>query len=131
MCGIFGVWDLDGRRVDAQAVATSRDRIEYRCPGAAGQLVQGNVGLAHRRLSIIDLSEAGRQPLGNQDGSIHAVVNGEVYNYQPLREQLLAAGHRFKGGSDSEVLLHAYEEWGTACFARFNGMFAAGIWDQR
>jgi asparagine synthase (glutamine-hydrolysing) len=131
MCGIFGVWYLDGSRVDARAVAVSRDTIEYRGPDAAGQLVQDNVALAHRRLSIIDLSEAGRQPLANQDGSIHAVVNGEVYNYQPLREQLLAAGHRFQGGSDSEVLLHAYEEWGTACFARFNGMFAAGIWDQR
>jgi asparagine synthase (glutamine-hydrolysing) len=131
MCGIFGVWYLDGTRVDAHAVQVSRDSIEYRGPDAAGQLVQGNVALAHRRLSIIDLSEAGRQPLGNEDGSIHAVVNGEVYNYQPLREQLLAAGHRFRGGSDSEVLLHAYAEWGTACFARFNGMFAAAIWDQR
>jgi len=131
MCGIFGVWYLDGTRVDAHAVQRSRDSIEYRGPDAAGQLVLGNVALAHRRLSIIDLSEAGRQPLGNEDGSLHTVVNGEVYNYQPLREQLLAAGHRFQGGSDSEVLLHAYAEWGNACFSRFNGMFAAAIWDQR
>src|SRR4051812_13337212 len=120
MCGIFGVWYLDGTRVDAHAVQRSRDSIEYRGPDAAGQLVLGNVALAHRRLSIIDLSETGRQPLGNEDGSLHTVVNGEVYNYQPLRDQLLAAGHRFQGGSDSEVLLHAYAEWGNDCFARFN-----------
>jgi asparagine synthase (glutamine-hydrolysing) len=131
MCGIFGVWYLDGTRVDARAVQVSRDTIDYRGPDSAGELLQGNVALAHRRLSIIDLSDAGRQPLANEDNSIHAVVNGEVYNYRSLREQLLALGHRFRGGSDSEVLLHAYAEWGDDCFARLNGMFAVGIWDQR
>jgi asparagine synthase (glutamine-hydrolysing) len=86
------------------------------------------VGLAHRRLSIIDLN-TGHQPIGNEDGSIQIVFNGEIYNFQPLREELIARGHTFKTNSDTETIVHAYEEYGTACVSRLRGMFAFAIWD--
>ena len=86
------------------------------------------VGLAHRRLSIIDLN-TGHQPIGNEDDSIQIVFNGEIYNFQPLREELIALGHAFKTNSDTETIVHAYEEYGTACVTRLRGMFAFAIWD--
>jgi len=86
------------------------------------------VGLAHRRLSIIDLS-TGHQPLGNEDGTVQIVFNGEIYNFRDLREELIRAGHRFSTGSDTETIVHAYEQWGTDCLSHFRGMFAFAIWD--
>ena len=88
------------------------------------------VGLAHRRLSIIDLS-TGHQPIGNEDSSVHLVFNGEIYNYQPLRRMLIDLGHVFRTLSDSETIVHAYEEWGDSCVERFRGMFAFALWDAR
>ena len=86
------------------------------------------VGLAHRRLSIIDL-DTGHQPIGNEDGTVQIVFNGEIYNFPELRDQLIAKGHAFRTRSDTETIVHAYEEWGPECVTRFRGMFAFAIWD--
>jgi len=102
-----------------------------RGPDDAGEEILGNVGLAHRRLSIIDLSPLGRMPMANEDRSVWAVFNGEIYNFQDLRNELESFGHRFVSRTDSEVIVHAYEQWGTDCFNRFDGMFAIAIWDGR
>ena len=131
MCGVVGVWHLDGQAVDPMAVERMRDTLVHRGPDDAGLWTDGPVALGHRRLSIIDLSEAGRMPMGSPDGRVQAVFNGEVYNFQALREELEAKGHVFQSESDSEVVLRSYEAWGADCFDRFNGMFAIAIWDAR
>jgi asparagine synthase (glutamine-hydrolysing) len=104
--------------------------IQHRGPDGDGELVDGEVGLGHRRLSIIDLG-GGAQPIGNEDGNLQIVFNGEIYNFIELREQLQKAGHLFRTQSDTEVIVHAYEQWGIDCVTRFNGMFAFAIWDKR
>ena len=104
--------------------------IRHRGPDGEGKFIDHEVGLGHRRLSIIDLA-GGAQPIGNEDGSVQIVFNGEVYNFVELRQELEKFGHKFKTHSDTEVIVHAYEQWGTACVKRFNGMFAFAIWDSR
>ena len=104
--------------------------IRHRGPDGEGKLIDHEVGLGHRRLSIIDLA-GGAQPIGNEDGSVQIVFNGEIYNFVELREELEKFGHKFKTHSDTEVIVHAYEQWGTACVKRFNGMFAFAIWDSQ
>ena len=89
-----------------------------------------NVGLGHTRLSIIDLTESGNQPMSNQEGSIWVVFNGEIYNHVQLRSHLQTHGHKFNGSSDTEVIIHSFQEWGIDCVKKFNGMFAFGIWDK-
>ncbi|MFW2390617.1 MAG: asparagine synthase (glutamine-hydrolyzing) [Polyangiales bacterium] len=131
MCGIVGVWRMDGRAVDPVGVEKMRDSLTHRGPDDAGLWFEGPVALGHRRLSIIDLSEAGRMPMASPDGRVQAVFNGEVYNFCALRDELEAKGHPFRSGTDSEVVLRAYEEWGADCFDRFNGMFSIAIWDAR
>ncbi len=131
MCGIVGVWHLDETSVEPAELARMRDALTHRGPDDAGLWYDGPVGLGHRRLAIIDLSEAGRMPMASPDGKIQAVFNGEVYNFETLREELRSKGHSFSSETDSEVVLRAYEQWGTDCFARFNGMFAVAIWDGR
>src|SRR5262245_60319716 len=112
MCGIAGILYLDRERpVDRALLKGMADRIAHRGPDAEGFWVGQGVGLAHRRLSIIDLS-SGQQPLGNEDGSIQIVFNGEIYNYPKLRNDLIAKGHIFRTHSDTEVLVHLYEEEG-------------------
>ena len=128
MCGICGVFDLAGGSVDRAILERMNSAILHRGPDGDGQLVDREVGLGHRRLSIIDVG-GGAQPIGNEDGRIQIVFNGEVYNFIELREELLAAGHQFRTRSDTEVIVHAYEQWGTDCVKRFNGMFAFAIWD--
>ena len=123
MCGIFGVWNWNGELVSADDLITSRDKIAYRGPDDAGHYIAGNVGLAHRRLSIVDLSPAGRMPMSNERGDIWATFNGEIYNYRELRDRLIASGHRFATQTDSETIIHAYEEWGTESFNMLSGMF--------
>src|SRR6187397_2565439 len=105
--------------------------IAHRGPDDAGHLVSDNVALGHRRLSIIDLSPAGHQPMSNQDGSVWIVFNGEVYNFAELRPELEKLGYTFQSRTDTEVILHAYEAWGERCVDRFIGMFAFAIWDSR
>lgn len=128
MCGINGQFDFRGRPVRADAVVAMRDVQRHRGPDDAGLFVAGPVGLGHRRLSIIDLA-GGHQPLDNEDGSIIIVFNGEIYNFQELHRDLLARGHKFKTHSDTEVIVHLYEEMGEACLQRLRGMFAFALWD--
>ncbi|MCI0565219.1 MAG: hypothetical protein MN733_42675, partial [Nitrososphaera sp.] len=104
---------------------------QHRGPDAWGVWANDVCALGHRRLAIIDLSEAGRQPLSNEDGTVWVTFNGEIYNFQALRHELEGLGHHFRTRTDTEVIVHAYEQWGTECVRRLRGMFAFGIWDQR
>ena len=130
MCGIAGVFNLDGQPVATGLLKRMTDAIAHRGPDGEGHYADGGVGLGHRRLSIIDLSAAARQPMGNENGDIVLVYNGEIYNFQALRVELESNGHRFHSSTDSEVVIHGYEEWGDACVSRFNGMFAFALWDR-
>ena len=131
MCGICGALAFDpANRIDPHLVKRMADTIRHRGPDDEGLHVGGQVVLGHRRLSIIDLSR-GHQPIGNEDGSVQIVFNGEIYNFQELRQDLLARGHRFQTGSDTEVIVHLYEEYGVDCLPRLRGMFAFAIWDAR
>ena len=133
MCGICGEVRFDGGRVDAHVVVAMRDRLIHRGPDSAGIHVapDGGAALAFRRLAIVDLSESGNQPLPNEDGSVHVVFNGEIYNFAGLREDLLRRGHTFRSRTDSEVIVHLYEEFGADAIQKLDGMFAVGIWDDR
>jgi asparagine synthase (glutamine-hydrolysing) len=132
MCGICGIVDFSGRGIDTETLLSIREALTHRGPDAAGLWVGEYAGLGHRRLSIIDLSEAGRQPLGNEDDTVWAICNGEIYNFRELQEQLLRHGHRFLSGSDTEVLVHAYEQWGMeGTLAKLKGMFALALWDEK
>jgi asparagine synthase (glutamine-hydrolysing) len=129
MCGICGILHPERERsVDPSLLRAMNDRITHRGPDSDGLLIQGSLGLAMRRLAIIDRS-GGDQPLFNEDGRIAVVFNGEIYNFQPLRTELLALGHRFATASDTEVLVHGYEQWGDDMLRRLNGMFAFALWD--
>jgi len=130
MCGIVAiVGDSDGST--APLIERMRDSIAHRGPDDAGVHVEEGVALGHRRLSIIDLSVAGHQPMSNEDGTLVLVFNGEIYNYVELREELRAKGCTFRSQSDSEVLLRLYEHQGETCVDRLRGMFAFAIWDRR
>ena len=129
MCGICGTAST-GRAADPEQLAAMSATLVHRGPDSDGMFVDGPVGLAARRLSIIDL-DTGDQPIANEDGSVVVVQNGEIYNYEELTRELVRAGHRFRTHGDTEVFVHAYEEWGTAFAERLRGMFAAAIWDGR
>src|SRR3954463_10661730 len=129
MCGIAGVLYREAGRPADRAVLEAMGRaLAHRGPDGEGFLSEPGVGLVHRRLAIIDL-EGGRQPLGNEDGSVQVVFNGEIYNYQELTAWLESRGHRFRTRSDTEVLVHLYEEMGDRLAERLRGMFAFAIWD--
>lgn len=130
MCGIAGVFNLNGEPVATGLLKRMTDAIAHRGPDGEGHYTDGGVGLGHRRLSIIDLSAAARQPMGNETGDVLLVYNGEIYNFQSLRVELESKGHRFHSQTDSEVVIHGYEEWGDNCVTRFNGMFAFALWDR-
>lgn len=129
MCGIAGIFNLRGEPVDHAVVASMTRTLAHRGPDDEGVWLDGNVGLGHRRLSIIDLSPTGHQPMCNHSGSLWITYNGEVYNAPEIRHEHLSK-YRFRGRSDTEVVLHAFEEWGPNCLSRFNGMFAFAIWDK-
>jgi asparagine synthase (glutamine-hydrolysing) len=129
MCGICGVMEMGGKPVLKTDIAAMMCTLAHRGPDGEGSYVQSEIGLGHRRLSIIDLS-GGAQPISNEDGSLHIVFNGEIYNYIELRDELLSLGHVFVTHSDTEVIIHAYEQWGADCVLRFNGIFAFALWDQ-
>jgi asparagine synthase (glutamine-hydrolysing) len=131
MCGIAGILYFDtGRSAEPALIKAMADSIRHRGPDDEGYHIQGNVALGHRRLSIIDL-EHGKQPIENEDGSCHIVFNGEIYNFRPLRAELISKGHLFRTNTDTEVILHAYEEYGEDCVKKLNGMFAFAIWDSK
>ena len=131
MCGIAGILHLDGEAASPSILRKMTDVIAHRGPDGEGQWVEENVGIGHRRLAIIDLSEAGHQPMISPDHRYVLSYNGEVYNFQELRTELQAAGYWFQSQTDSEVVLHAFAQWGPACVHRFNGMFAYAIWDRK
>jgi asparagine synthase (glutamine-hydrolysing) len=131
MCGIAGEFNLDGRPVQPVVLRQMTDAIAHRGPDGEGFYTDGFIGLGHRRLAVIDLSAAGHQPMISRDGNVVLVYNGEVYNFQELRIELEALGHVFHSQTDSEVVLNAWVEWGTAAVPRFNGMFAFAVWDKR
>jgi len=128
MCGIAGIVGKQLRHEREAAVRQMTNRIAHRGPDGEGFFNGRHFSLGHRRLSIIDLAD-GHQPLANEDETIWLTFNGEIYNYKELRKQLISAGHQFKTNSDSEVIVHAYEQWGPDCVERFRGMFAFGLLD--
>ncbi|MCQ9206555.1 MAG: asparagine synthase (glutamine-hydrolyzing) [Omnitrophica bacterium] len=131
MCGIAGRINLNSEPVKSGELESMRQALLHRGPDDRGVYADGPVGLTHSRLSIIDLSESAREPMSNEDGSVWAVFNGEIYNYLELKKALLGKGHRFKSNSDGEVLLHLYEEEGMGFLDKLNGMFAFSIYDKK
>lgn len=130
MCGITGIFDLRGGVEINKNLLSDMNQSQYhRGPDQGGLHIEAGVGLGHRRLSIIDVS-SGKQPLFNEDNSVVVVYNGEIYNFQSLAEELQSAGHVFKTRCDTEVIVHAWEQWGEACVEKFRGMFAFAIWDR-
>ncbi len=130
MCGIAGIFGIRGEPVKQSDVQAMCDALVLRGPDDEGYYVNGNVGLGMRRLSIIDLA-TGQQPAHNDDGSIQVVFNGEIYNFQELRAEMEARGRRFHTSSDTEVIVHLYEEYGVECVHKLRGMFAFALWDDR
>src|SRR5438093_11362847 len=129
MCGIAGRFNFDPRRpVDRDVLVAMTDAVAHAGRDASGYYSAPGIGLGHRRLSIIDLS-TGDQPLANEDGTVWTVFNGEIYNFADVRAELAAAGHRFRTNSDTEVIVHGYEQWGERCVDRFRGMFAFAVVD--
>src|SRR3954462_361496 len=129
MCGIAGRFNFDPLRpVDRLTLEAMTDAMSHRGPDAAGYHLAPGIGLGHRRLSIIDLS-TGDQPLYNETGTVCTVFNGEIYNFAEVRAELIAHGHRFRTSSDTEVIVHGYEQWGERAVEKFRGMFALAVWD--
>ncbi len=129
MCGIAAFFDPDGRSPEPEWLEAAAASLRHRGPDDAGTHIEPGIGLAFRRLSIVDLA-TGHQPLTNEDGTVWIVYNGEVYNHAELRRELESRGHRYRTRSDTETIVHAYEEWGEACVGRLRGMFAFAIWDR-
>jgi asparagine synthase (glutamine-hydrolysing) len=133
MCGIVGILSVRDEAVDEARLLRMRETLVHRGPDGAGLWINRsrNVGLGHRRLSIIDLSDAGLQPMTNDAGDLRLVYNGEIYNHVEIRKELESRGYRFRSRTDTEVVLHGYREWGEELLHRLTGMFAFGIWDER
>jgi asparagine synthase (glutamine-hydrolysing) len=129
VCGICGI-AAPGLPVDPATVAAMSELIAHRGPNGDGIFASDGVALGSRRLAILDLSDAGAQPFASSDRKLHLVHNGEIYNYRELRSELEGRGHRFVSGTDTEVIVHAYREWGERCVERFNGMWAFALWDE-
>ncbi|MBC7502258.1 MAG: amidotransferase 1, exosortase A system-associated [Herminiimonas sp.] len=130
MCGIAGIFDTRGARaIDHDALTRMNESQHHRGPVEGGIHIEDGLGFGHRRLSIIDL-DSGQQPLFNEDGSVVTVFNGEIYNFRELMAELLVLGHIFRTRSDTEVIVHAWEQWGEACVPRLRGMFSFAIWDR-
>lgn len=131
MCGLAGIFNsTSAAPVSRDLLIAMRDRMEHRGPDGAGDYIAPGIGLAHRRLAIVDIG-GGHQPLFNEDGTVAVVFNGEIYNFQELQRDLEAKGHHFRTHSDTEVIVHAWEEWGADCVTRFSGMFAFALWDDK
>ncbi len=131
MCGISGIFEFDqARTIDRDTVHRMNESLRHRGPDDEGIFVDRGIGLGHRRLSIIDVA-GGHQPISNEDKTIWVLLNGEIYNYQELYRQLRARGHSFTTRSDTEAIVHLYEDYGTDCFSQLRGMFAIAIWDAK
>ena len=128
MCGIVGFTNNIDNSNDV--LEKMMDRIRHRGPDAEGKYIDENIALGHRRLSIIDVSSSGDQPIFNEDSSLVIVFNGEIYNYKDIRQELVDAGHTFKTNTDTEVLIHGYEEFGEKLLNKLRGMFSFVIWDK-
>ena len=128
MCGICGIYAKE--RMDEEVVIRMNNNLIHRGPDGEGYHYSDNVGFGHRRLRIIDL-DTGDQPIYNEDQSISIVFNGEIYNYKELRDKLIALGHKLTTKSDTETIVHLYEEYGLECVRQLNGMFAFAIWDKK
>ena len=132
MCGFAGIVNLDPRQpVDAERLRRMRDVLSHRGPDGAGLYIDGRVGLAHRRLAIVDVSTAGEQPMTNEDGNVWIAFNGEIYNHASLRPGLETKGHRYRSRCDTETIIHQYEEDGDRVVEKLHGMFAFAIWDKK
>jgi len=130
MCGITGIFNVNGAPVSISLLKKMTDIISHRGPDGEGFWVDSFIGFGHRRLAIIDLTPLGHQPMQTEDGNFIITYNGEVYNFQNIRIELEAKGYRFRSKTDTEVVLKAYKEWGKKCILKFNGMFAFAIWDK-
>lgn len=133
MCGISGIYNLNQFTIDIESIQRFTDSMIHRGPDAAGYeiLDEGHLGLGQRRLSILDLSEAGKQPMSYAEGRYWITYNGEIFNFIEVREELQQLGHAFKSDTDTEVILAAYSQWGKTCLDKFNGMWAFAIWDEQ
>jgi len=131
MCGIAGIISPNSLLVQQQRLQCMADVLQHRGPDGEGFWMDGHIGLAHRRLAIIDLRAVAGQPMSNEDGSVWLTFNGEIYNFRELRADLVDRGHVFRTTSDTEVIVHAYEEYGRECLNRFRGMFAFALWNTR
>jgi asparagine synthase (glutamine-hydrolysing) len=129
MCGICGVFYKDNQKVDKAFLKSMNDKIKHRGPDDYGYYTDNSIGLGHRRLSIIDLSKKGKQPMTNEDGTVWITFNGEIYNYKTIKEELEKRKLKFKSNTDTEVIIHGYEEWGEKIVSMIDGMFAFAIWD--
>ena len=130
MCGICGIYNLDGRPVDQNVLERMNSTLVHRGPDDEGYYIDESIGLGHRRLSIIDLN-TGQQPILNEDGTKVIIFNGEIYNFADLKQELEKKGHWFKTKTDTEAIIHAYEEWGTDSVSHLRGMFAFALWDKK
>jgi len=130
MCGVVGILNVDNEPASTEAVRKMALSVAHRGPDGEGVFSDGALALGHRRLSIIDLSSAAKQPMSSDDGRFVVSYNGELYNFRDLREELTSLGHNFQSESDTEVLLKSWVQWGEFCVSKFNGMFAFAIWDR-
>ena len=129
MCGLVGIFDFQGHApLERDLIVRMGTRLRHRGPDGEGYLVEPGIALGHRRLAIIDPA-GGNQPMYNEDGSVAVIFNGCIYNFRELRAELRSAGHIFKTNCDTEVIVHAWEQWGEGCVTRFRGMFAFAVWD--
>lgn len=129
MCGIAGVLHFNNKPVNAETLRAMTASLAHRGPDGEDVYIDGTMGLGHRRLAIIDLSPAGAQPMSNEDRTVWITYNGEIYNFKEIRSELERYGHVFRSSTDTEMIVHAYEQWGVKCLDRFNGMFAFALWD--
>ncbi len=134
MCGIYGYLS-QAATIEPALMRRMGHVLRHRGPDDEGELILNSaavsIGLGHKRLSIIDLSPAGKQPMANEDDTIWITFNGEIYNFRELRKRLQGSGHKFRSNSDTEVIIHLYEEMGTNCLEQLNGMFAFALWDAK
>ena len=131
MCGILGAFNINGKPVHRDLIKSMADKIAHRGPDSDGFYVKDNIGLAHKRLAILDTSEKGAQPMGSKDGTWIIIFNGCIYNFSELKQELKTKGHTFSSGTDTEVICEGLSEYGTSFFKRLNGMFAIGAWNTK